>query len=543
MKKVKLLSVVVICFLLFQSVAEAAWIWSPSTGKWLNPKKSAKDTPEDQLEWAMGFYDKKDWGRAIEEFEKIPRVFPNSRLAAEGVYYSGICWEQKGDFEKAANQYQKLIDSYPYSDRIKDAAKREFELANAFASGKKLKVLGMPLLTGQEKAIELYKHIIKSTPFGTYGDQAQFQIGEVYKAQGEYEEAQKAFQTVVDEYPTSELVGKARYQIAYCSMLASKKSEYNEQYTERAIDEFQGFKKTFPNDQQVVEADEAIRSLRAKKASASFETAQFYERQGKYRSAKIYYQQVAQDYADTPYGPQAKKKMNEMLKLEVGQLEDKPAGKPWYQALNPLARSAAPTTSLEDKKKVDQTPQSQVNEPEAKPAEQPAEHSSFNPLAGLGYTTKSLLPADIKTIAIQPVKNTIDISSEISDKNRFRVYRPGVEVDVTNAIINRFIFDGNLKVVSSERADAVIEAKMTDYSRDPLRYTDGDEVQEYRLSIRLDVVVYQSRDHKILWHDQNLVGDTTFFLSGAHALTEDEALVKVVDDVARRVVERTIELW
>src|SRR5574341_1211316 len=50
-----------------------------------------------------------------------------------------------------------------------------------------------------------------------------------------------------------------------------------------------------------------------------------------------------------------------------------------------------------------------------------------------------------------------------------RAHSPGIEVDITNAIINRFIFDGTLQVVSLEKADAVLEAKLVDYRRDALR--------------------------------------------------------------------------
>jgi len=162
--------------------------------------------------------------------------------------------------------------------------------------------------------------------------------------------------------------------------------------------------------------------------------------------------------------------------------------------------------------------------------------------AGCGYTTKSRLPENIKSIYVQPVKNTIDLSMEINPKGHFNAYRPGIEVDLTNAIINRFIFDGNLKVTSPEKANAIVDTKFIEYRREPLRYTDGDDVQEYRLSIVLDVAVFESTHHKVLWHE-TVTGDTTYFISGSRALSEDEALVKVVDDTARRVVEKTIELW
>ncbi len=164
-------------------------------------------------------------------------------------------------------------------------------------------------------------------------------------------------------------------------------------------------------------------------------------------------------------------------------------------------------------------------------------------LAGCGYTQKSLLPEHIKSIHVAPVANRIDLSKEISEKEHFRVYRPGVEVEITNAIINRFVFEGTLQVEKPDRADAVVEAKLMDYRRDPLRYSKGDDIQEYRLNIVLDVSVRDVKTNKVLWHEANLTGDASFLLSGPRATTEDEAAAKAAEDVARRVVEKTIEIW
>ena len=307
--------------------ADAAWIWSPDLGKWVNPRKSAKDSPEDQFGWALSFYNQRNWDRAIEEFDKLPENFHSSHLAAEGVYYAGLSWEQKADLAKAADAFQRLIDRYPYSDRIKDAVQHEFEIANQFASGAKMKLLGIPVLSGQEKAIEVYKHIVRNAPFGTYGAEAQYQIGEVYKRQGEFEEAQKAYQGVVDDYSHSELVAKAKYQIAYCSMQASKKAQYNEKYAERAIEQFEGFKTSYPEDGQAVEADEAIKTLRTNKAMTYFQTASFYEKNKKYASAKLYYQEIVSKYADTPMAEEARKRLDSVLQKETA--PEKPKFRLW----------------------------------------------------------------------------------------------------------------------------------------------------------------------------------------------------------------------
>ena len=163
-------------------------------------------------------------------------------------------------------------------------------------------------------------------------------------------------------------------------------------------------------------------------------------------------------------------------------------------------------------------------------------------VSGCGYTTKSLLPENIRSVSVSPVANAIVLSEEITDKTPFRVYRPGLEVELTNAIINRYLFDGTLKIAMPEKADAVLETSLADYRRDALRYSEGEDIQEYRLSITVDAKMVQKSDGKVLWA-KRIIGDTTFFLAGSRAVTEDQAASRAVEDVARRVVEATIEYW
>lgn len=163
--------------------------------------------------------------------------------------------------------------------------------------------------------------------------------------------------------------------------------------------------------------------------------------------------------------------------------------------------------------------------------------------AGCGYTTHSALPADVKMIHIAPVKNGIDLTGPIDEKHPFHAYRPGLEVDVNNAVINRFVFDGTLKVVAQEKADAVLQCTLVDYTRDPLRYSESDEIQEYRLNVTIAISLVRVSDQKPIVPLTRLAGDTTFFLSGPRAITEDEALSRAIDDLSRRVVEKVVEVW
>ena len=161
---------------------------------------------------------------------------------------------------------------------------------------------------------------------------------------------------------------------------------------------------------------------------------------------------------------------------------------------------------------------------------------------GCGYATKPSLPANIKSVYVAPVKNTIDLTTEISDQNRFRVYRPGLEVELTDAIINQYILDGNLKIGKPDEAEAVLETKLISFTRDPLRYSSGNSVQEYRLSVTIEGTLIERRTRKVLWR-ASIAGDSSYLLEGSRAESEDQAIGRVVLDTARRVVEQTMELW
>jgi len=53
------------------STAHAYWVWTPKTNKWVNPKLAVKETPKEQMEWAMGFYEKGEFTPALKEFKQL----------------------------------------------------------------------------------------------------------------------------------------------------------------------------------------------------------------------------------------------------------------------------------------------------------------------------------------------------------------------------------------------------------------------------------------------------------------------------------------
>ncbi len=164
-------------------------------------------------------------------------------------------------------------------------------------------------------------------------------------------------------------------------------------------------------------------------------------------------------------------------------------------------------------------------------------------LSGCAYTSKSNLPEHIKTIHVPQVPNRIDITGDVSNRTSFKVYRPGLEGDLRNALIDRFIFDGHLKVADMNKADAVLEAELLDFRRDPLRYNKDDSIQEFRVNVTASVRFRDLKEDKIIWSSPSISGNATYFLSGRLAASEDQAVAQALEDLARHVVEEVLEVW
>jgi hypothetical protein len=164
-------------------------------------------------------------------------------------------------------------------------------------------------------------------------------------------------------------------------------------------------------------------------------------------------------------------------------------------------------------------------------------------LTGCGYRVGSILPMNIKTIAVPTFKNSTP--------------EPGVEIGVTNQIINQFQIDGTLRLVEGDDADVRLDGELIEYRREPLRFTGTDfkEVSEYRLRLITRLSLIDLKTGQPIWSKRIVEGETTYFVGGDSfrdtertalgALTEQERsqIPTLEEDLAHDVVEAVVEGW
>jgi hypothetical protein len=161
-------------------------------------------------------------------------------------------------------------------------------------------------------------------------------------------------------------------------------------------------------------------------------------------------------------------------------------------------------------------------------------------LSGCGYTTRSMLASKYHTVYVPPFTSSIDITREVDVGNRYRIYRPGLETEITKSLTNKFLFDGNVKPGGMDTSDLELKGELVEFRRDPLRYRANDDVDEYRLNLIVNISLWDKKENKLLWEEKNFTGDTTYFPAQK---SEDAAIKDALSDLSRRIVARVVEEW
>ncbi len=315
MKRTAILSILFLSLLITKSAC-AFWIWTPETNKWVNPKYDVKETPQEQLAYAKGIHEAKDDKKAIAELEKLIKSYPKAKEAAEARFLIGSYLEAQGRLNEAFKAYQKVVEKYPFSERFTEVIEKEYQIGEKLLEGetKERNKFVAAMVGGEYNVIDVFRAVIKNAPYGKYAAPSQYKIGLYLSEKGLHQEARDEFEKVINDYPDSEWVKAAKYQIALVDAKRSTAPQYDQKITKAAVEEFKDFTKTYPDAELSQKAHDQISKLREKEAENNFLIAHFYEKQKKYPSAKIYYEGIVEDYQGSPWAAKAAERLKELAK-------------------------------------------------------------------------------------------------------------------------------------------------------------------------------------------------------------------------------------
>ena len=150
--------------------------------------------------------------------------------------------------------------------------------------------------------------------------------------------------------------------------------------------------------------------------------------------------------------------------------------------------------------------------------------------AGCGYSLRGNLPDHIKTVAVPIFQNRTPV--------------PAVENFLTNAVVNAFSANGRLRLTTVDRADAILDGEITNYSLVSIAYDSAANIRQFRLTVTLNLRFRDMRRNEVLFQRTGFSDRADFAVPGTVAetiTTSESALQQAATDIARSVVSFAVE--
>lgn len=296
------------------STAEAAWTWTPQTGRWINPKRQPRETAALQFQYAEELLSQGESEKAVEEYKEVLRYFPDSDYCDLAQYSIGRALEAQGEYEKAVEEYQKVIDTYPNTQLFDHVLEKQRRIANRFFDLGVEREERFVLFRGSnfDKAIKTYRRVIDNQPFSEVSAEAQYRIGLCYMKMGLYDEASVEFQKVIDYYPTSKWTAEAAFGCAECLSAQVLPSEYDKSAAEQAAEQLRFFLRRYPDSPHADEARAKLERIRETAARHEYNIGMWYHHNMKYDSARVYFDSIVREYPDTQCASKCRDMLSKM---------------------------------------------------------------------------------------------------------------------------------------------------------------------------------------------------------------------------------------
>ncbi|MEO0092502.1 MAG: LPS assembly lipoprotein LptE [candidate division WOR-3 bacterium] len=146
-------------------------------------------------------------------------------------------------------------------------------------------------------------------------------------------------------------------------------------------------------------------------------------------------------------------------------------------------------------------------------------------LSCCGYSTKTIIPSHLKTVAIPVVGN--------------ETMKPGLDGLLTDQLISDFTKDRSLRITSLDKANLILNCKITNYDRSPQSYTSAQEVLVWKITLSAYVEAEDKVENTFIYQ-----GDvSTFVTYDAQSESEDTGIDRAIKKLSQEIIRKVLATW
>lgn len=154
-------------------------------------------------------------------------------------------------------------------------------------------------------AIDNYQHLIDQYPFSAYAEDAELKIGLAYYQMKNYPEAINSLTDFIRMHPTNKNLPMASYYLgmAYYDQIPSPWQDQT--VTEKALEQFRNIERQYPESPFAGLAHDRIEVCREMLARNELMIGTYYQKRANYRAAESRLAELMEKYPETPVAPEA----------------------------------------------------------------------------------------------------------------------------------------------------------------------------------------------------------------------------------------------
>lgn len=281
--------------------------------------------------------DRRDGFRlAAKKFKSAAKNWQSSGLEQDALMMAGESLFFAEDYYDATEQYVKLVKEYPRNRYLDQVDSRRLEIADFWLKHPKADNNFMlvnfvdnklPINDTDGHARRVLDRMRLDNPTGKVSDDATMRLAVDSYARGQYEGAADTFSDLRMTYPDSPHQFMAQFLELQSLMNSYQGPAYSSVPLEEAEVRVKQIAKQFPNEagERQKDLNTAFAKIRFLKAERLWHSAEYRRNRSEIGSAKIHYQDIINEYSDTPFAEEAR---TQLSKIE-GLPDDPPQRLPW----------------------------------------------------------------------------------------------------------------------------------------------------------------------------------------------------------------------
>lgn len=241
-----------------------------------------------------------------------------SPLRDRGLFLLAESYFRYGDRVRAFYHLDELMDFHPASPLFARALERQYDIADAFLRGYKMRFLGIPMMGGEDLGIEILFRIQQRSPGSPLAEKSLLRTADYYYADSQFDLAEDTYAAYVRSYPRSPLVPRARLRQAFANYAQFRGLRFDATPLIDARTQLVELAAQYPalaEEENLLEFVDRIDGTFARKLLV---TADFYERTREPNAAAYYYRYILRTYPNREEAVTAQKRL-EALPASVQQ--------------------------------------------------------------------------------------------------------------------------------------------------------------------------------------------------------------------------------